>query len=95
LASIVIAAMRRERSWASGYAKTVLFTGIGNEYIASESEDSLFRWHLKHQVPIMRYGHEFGDRGTTKDSLVSILEISNYKVDVVSTEVVCRAKLHG
>jgi hypothetical protein len=77
-----------------GYAKTVLFTGIGNEYIASKSKDSLFHWHLKHQVPVMRYDHEFGDRETTKDSMVSTLEVSDHKVDIVGTEVVCRAKLH-
>jgi hypothetical protein len=77
-----------------GYAKIVLFTGIGNEYIASESEDSLFYWHLKHQVPVMRYGHEFGDGRMTKDSMVGTLEVSDHKVDVVGTEVVCRAKLH-
>jgi hypothetical protein len=68
--------------------------GIGNEYIASESEDSLFRWHLKHQVPVMRYGHEFTDHGTTKDSMVGTLKVSDHKVDVVGTEVVYRAKLH-
>jgi hypothetical protein len=77
-----------------GYPKIVLFTGICNEYIASESEDSLLYWHLKHQVPVMRYGHEFGDGGMTKDSMVSTLEISDHKVDIVGTEVVCRAKLH-
>jgi hypothetical protein len=76
------------------YVKTVLFTGIGNEYIASETEDSLLCWHLKHQVPIMRYGHEFGDRGVTKDSMVGTLEVSDHKVDIVGTEVVRRAKLH-
>jgi hypothetical protein len=42
----------------------------------------------------MRYVHEFGDHGTTKDSMVSTLEVSDHKVDVVGTEVVCRAKLH-
>jgi hypothetical protein len=42
----------------------------------------------------MRYDHEFGDRGTTKYSMVGILEVSDHKVDIVSTEVVCRAKLH-
>jgi hypothetical protein len=42
----------------------------------------------------MRYGHEFGDRRTTKDSMVGTLEVSDHKVDVVGTEVVCRAKLH-
>jgi hypothetical protein len=42
----------------------------------------------------MRYGHEFGDRGSTKDSMVGALEVSDHKVDVVGTEVVCRAKLH-
>jgi hypothetical protein len=68
-----------------GYAKTVLFIGIGNEYIAFESEDSLFCWHLKHQVPVMRYNHEFGDRGMTKDGMVSSLEVSDHKVDVVGT----------
>jgi hypothetical protein len=76
------------------YAKVVLFIGIGNEYIASESEDSLFRWHLKNQVPVMRYDHEFGDRGATKDSMVGAVEVSDHKVDVVGTEVICRAKLH-
>jgi hypothetical protein len=34
--------MRRERSWALATQKTILFTGIGNKYIASESEDSLY-----------------------------------------------------
>jgi hypothetical protein len=43
----------------------------------------------------MRYGHEFGDRGATKDSMVGALKVSDHKVDVVSMEVVCRAKLHG
>jgi hypothetical protein len=42
----------------------------------------------------MRYIHEFGDRGVTKDSMVGTLEVSDHKVDVVSTKVVCRAKLH-
>jgi hypothetical protein len=42
----------------------------------------------------MRYDHEFGDRGMTKDSMVSTLEVSDHKVDVVGTKVVCRAKLH-
>jgi hypothetical protein len=42
----------------------------------------------------MRYGHEFGDRGMTEDSMVSTLEVSDHKVDVVGTEVVYRAKLH-
>jgi hypothetical protein len=42
----------------------------------------------------MRYVHEFGDRGATKDSMVGTLEVSDHEVDVVSTEVVYRAKLH-
>jgi hypothetical protein len=43
----------------------------------------------------MRYSHEFGDRGMTKDSMVSSLKVSDHKVDVVGTEVVCRTELHG
>jgi hypothetical protein len=42
----------------------------------------------------MRYDHEFGDGKMTKDSMVSTLEVSDNEVDVVGTEVVCRAKLH-
>jgi hypothetical protein len=42
----------------------------------------------------MRYDHKFGDRGVTKDSMVGAFEVSDHKVDVVSTEVICRAKLH-
>jgi hypothetical protein len=42
----------------------------------------------------MRYGHEFGDHGATKDSMVGALEVSDHEVDVVGTEVICRAKLH-
>jgi hypothetical protein len=42
----------------------------------------------------MRYDHEFGDHEVTKDSMVGALEVSDHKVDVVGTEVVCRAKLH-
>jgi hypothetical protein len=53
-----------------------------------------FRWHLKHQVPVMRYDHEFSDRGATKDSVVGALEVSDHEVDVVGTEVVYHAKLH-
>jgi hypothetical protein len=30
----------------------------------------------------------------TKDSMVGDLEVSDHKVDVVGTEVVCHAKLH-
>jgi hypothetical protein len=53
-----------------------------------------FRWHLKHQVPVMRYDHKFGDHETTKDSMVSTLQVSDHKVDVVDMEVACHAKLH-
>jgi hypothetical protein len=28
----------------------------------------------------MRYGHEFGDRGMTKDSMVGTLEVSDTKL---------------
>jgi hypothetical protein len=42
----------------------------------------------------MRYGHEFGDRRATKDSMVGALEVSDHKVDIVGTKVVCCAKLH-
>jgi hypothetical protein len=42
----------------------------------------------------MRYDHEFGDRGAIKDSMVGTLKVSDHKVDVVGTEMVCRAKLH-
>jgi hypothetical protein len=43
----------------------------------------------------MRYSHEFGDHKTTKDSMVSSLEVSDHKVDVVGMEVVCCAELYG
>jgi hypothetical protein len=33
--------------------------------------------------------------GATKDSMVGTLEVSDHEVDVVGTEVVCRAKLHS
>jgi predicted GTPase len=42
----------------------------------------------------MRYGHELGDRGVTKDSMVGAFEVSKHKVNVVDTKVICRAKLH-
>jgi hypothetical protein len=42
----------------------------------------------------MRYNHEFGDHGATKDSMVSSLKVSDHRVDVVGMKVVCRAKLH-
>jgi hypothetical protein len=31
----------------------------------------------------MRYRHEFGDHGMTKDSMVSFLEVSDHKIDIV------------
>jgi hypothetical protein len=34
----------------------------------------------------MRYNHEFGDCGITKDSMVGTLEVSDHKVDVVDTK---------
>jgi hypothetical protein len=51
--------------------------------------------HLKHQVPVIRYDHEFGDRGATKDSMVVALKVSDHKVDVVGTEVVCLPNYKG
>ena len=38
--------------------------------------------------------HEFGERWSTKDSMVGAVEVSNHEVDVVGMEVVQGTKLH-
>ena len=42
----------------------------------------------------MRYGHELGERRSTKDSMVGAVEVSDHEVDVVGVEVVWGPKLH-
>jgi hypothetical protein len=42
----------------------------------------------------VRHGHELGKRWSTKDGVVSTLEVHDHEVDVVGAEVVRSAKLH-
>ena len=42
----------------------------------------------------MRYGHELGERWSTKDSMVGAVEVSDHEVDVVGAEVVRGTELH-
>jgi hypothetical protein len=42
----------------------------------------------------VRYNHKLGERWSTKDGVVSTLEVRDHEVDVVGAEVVWIAKLH-
>jgi hypothetical protein len=76
------------------HLKAFLFIGVGSVNIASESKDALLGRHFEHQLRVVRYNHELGERWSTKDGMVSILEVCDHKVNIVSTEVVWIAELH-
>jgi hypothetical protein len=76
------------------YLKAFLFTGIGSVNIASESKDTLLGRHFEHQVRVVRHGHKLGKRWSTKDGVVSTLEVRDHEVDVVGAEVVGSAELY-
>jgi hypothetical protein len=40
------------------------------------------------------HSHELGERWSTKDGVVSTLEVRNHEIDVVGTKVVWIAELH-
>jgi hypothetical protein len=76
------------------YLKAFLFIGIGSVNIASESKDTLLSRHFEHQVRVVWHDHELSKRWSTKDGMVSTLEIRDHKVDVVGAEVVGSAELY-
>jgi hypothetical protein len=71
-----------------------LFIGVGSVNIASKSKDALLGRHFEHQVRVVRYSHELGERWSTKDGMVSTLKVRDHEVNVVSAKVVWIAKLH-
>jgi hypothetical protein len=86
--------MQIERSVASTTLKLSSFIGIGCVNIASKSKDTLLDRHFEHQVRVVRHSHELGKRWSTKDVVVSTLEIYDHKVDVVGAKVVGSAELY-
>ena len=57
-------------------------------------KNPLLSRYLEHQIPVVRYGHELGERWSAKDSMVGAFEVSDHEVDVVGAEVVWGTKLH-
>jgi hypothetical protein len=72
----------------------MLIAGVGSVNIASKSKDTMLGGHFEHQIRVVRYSHELGERWSTKDGVVSTLKIRDHKVNVVGAEVVWIAKLH-
>ena len=70
------------------YFEAVILTGVSYVDVAPESKNPLLSRHIEHQIPVVRYGHELGERWSAKDSMVGAFEVSDHEVDVVGAEVV-------
>lgn len=65
-----------------------------HEDVSTEGKSPLLSQHLEHQVPLVGYGHEFGNAWSAEDGVVDPLEIHDDPVDLVDAEMLWGAELH-
>ena len=70
-----------------GDLESLLLAGECSGDVAPERKDAVFRRHFKHQIRVVRYGHESGQSWATEYGVVGVVEVGDQEVNGLLPEI--------